>query len=52
MEYISCINGLDVTARYTDESVTEIFLPLLRRLTALQREKERRRLPRRGKARW
>lgn len=42
MEYISCINGLDVTARYTDESVTEIFLPLLRRLTALQREKERR----------
>lgn len=42
MEYVSCINGLDVTARYTDESVAEIFLPLLRRLTALQREKGRR----------
>ncbi len=42
MEYISCINGMDVTARYTDESVSTIFLPLLRHLTALQRERGRR----------
>lgn len=42
MEFIACINGMDVTARYTDESVNTIFLPLLRHLTALQRERGRR----------
>lgn len=42
MEYISCINGMDVTARYTDESVSTIFLPLLRHLTQLQKERNRR----------
>lgn len=42
MEYISCINGMDVTARYTDESVSTIFLPLLRHLTELQKERGRR----------
>ena len=42
MEFVSCINGMDVSARYTDESVREIFLPLLRRLTEMQRQKNRR----------
>lgn len=56
MEYTACINGMDVTARYTDESVSTIFLPLLRHLTELQKERGRRILvllaapPRRGKA--
>lgn len=42
MEYRSCINGMDVAAHYTDESVNTIFLPLLRLLTGLQRERNRR----------
>ena len=42
MEFISCINGMDVTARYTEESVQTIFLPLLRELTELQKELGRR----------
>lgn len=42
MEFIACINGMDVTARYTDESVSTIFLPLLRHLTQLQKERNRR----------
>ncbi len=42
MEYTACINGMDVTARYTDESVSTIFLPLLRHLTELQKERGRR----------
>lgn len=42
MEFISCINGMDVTARYTEESVQTIFLPLLRELTKLQKERGRR----------
>ena len=36
------INGIDVTARYSDRAVREIFLPLLRKLTALQKEKGKR----------
>ena len=36
------INGIDVAASYSERAVNEIFLPLLRRLTALQREKEKR----------
>lgn len=36
------INGLPVEARYPDESVERIFLPLLRTLSALQKEKGRR----------
>ena len=42
MEFKSCINGMDVTARYTEESVQTIFLPLLRELTRLQKERGRR----------
>jgi len=33
------INGIDVEARYTKESVQEIFLPLLHRLSRMQKEK-------------
>ncbi len=36
------INGIDVDASYSERAVEEIFLPLLRRLTALQKEKGRR----------
>ncbi|MBQ8162520.1 MAG: nucleoside/nucleotide kinase family protein [Clostridia bacterium] len=36
------INGIEVDARYTEETVEEVFLPLLRSLTELQREKGRR----------
>ena len=41
-EYPVMINGIQVTARYSQRAVNEIFLPFLRRLTALQREKGRR----------
>lgn len=33
------INGIDVTARYTDENIRDIFLPLLKKLTLIQKEK-------------
>lgn len=36
------INGFDVEATYTKNSVEHIFLPLLRKLTKLQKEKGRR----------
>ncbi len=36
------INGLDINATYTKENVQEIFIPLLKRLAELQREKGRR----------
>lgn len=39
MEYRIEINGIMVNASYLQESVEEIFLPLLRRLTAMQAEK-------------
>ena len=39
MQYQIDINGIMVDARYSRQSVEEIFLPLLRRLTALQAEK-------------
>lgn len=39
IEYRTCINGIDVAARYTERAVDEIFLPLLRRLTELRRRK-------------
>ena len=42
MEFIREINGLPVTANYTDESVEKIFLPLLRHLTVLQKKLNRR----------
>lgn len=36
------VNGLEITAEFCAEDRENIFLPLLRRLTALQREKDRR----------
>lgn len=39
MNYETIINGLRVSAHYSQRSIDEIFLPLLHRLTAMQREK-------------
>ena len=36
------VNGLEITAEFSAEDRDQIFLPLLRRLTALQKEKQRR----------
>ena len=41
-EYRVMINGIQVTARYSQRAIDGIFLPLLRRLTALERQKGRR----------
>ena len=41
-EYCVMINGIRVTARYSQRAIEEIFLPLLRRLTALQKQRDRR----------
>ncbi len=40
MEYHVNMNGIDVNARYSEDSVKELFLPLLERLTRMQREKK------------
>ena len=40
--YDLLINGLKVNAFYSDSSINDIFLPLLRRLTRLQKEAQRR----------
>ena len=37
-EYEFDINGFQIRARYTEENIREIFLPLLRDLTAMQKE--------------
>ena len=42
MEYFVNMNGIDVCAHYSDETINEIFLPLLGRLSAMQKEKNRR----------
>lgn len=42
MNYDVIINGLDVHAYYSDESINNIFIPLLRKLYLLQKEKGRR----------
>ena len=41
-EHRVMINGIAVSARYSERAVKEIFLPLLNRLTALQRQRGRR----------
>ena len=41
-DYRVMINGIEVNARYSRRAEEEIFLPLLRKLTALRREKGRR----------
>ncbi len=40
IQYNTVVNGIEIHAQYTEESVQEIFLPLLRRLSALQRKKK------------
>ncbi|QFJ53512.1 nucleoside/nucleotide kinase family protein [Pseudobutyrivibrio xylanivorans] len=42
VDYKININGLDVDAHYSEENINEIFLPLLERLTKLQKDKNRR----------
>lgn len=42
MDFLCTINGLAVEAAYSERSVDEIFRPLLRTLSKLQREKGRR----------
>lgn len=42
MDYQATINGIAVSAHYPDERVEQLFLPLLKKLTALQQEKGRR----------
>ena len=39
IEYKVTINGIEVCAQYTERAVQGIFLPLLKKLTELQREK-------------
>ena len=36
-EYTVQINGIKVSARYSERAVHEIFVPLLEKLTAMQR---------------
>lgn len=42
IQYNPTINGIRVQARYSRENIDGIFLPLLRRLTTMQRAKSRR----------
>ena len=39
IDYQVSINGIDVKARYSEQTVQAIFLPLLRKITAMQKEK-------------
>lgn len=39
IEHFATINGIEVAASYAEETVNEIFLPLLRKLSALQKRK-------------
>ena len=41
-EYRTIINGIEVKAAYSDEAVNGIFIPLLKKLTGLQKELGRR----------
>ena len=42
MEYSANINGINVSAYYSDENVREVFIPLLEHLEKLHAEKQRR----------
>ena len=42
MEYKVEINGLTVNAVYREKTVNTVFMPLISRLEAMQREKQRR----------
>lgn len=39
MDFYADINGIPVNAQYSEQSIEEIFLPLLRHLTKLQKER-------------
>lgn len=41
-EYLFEVNGFEIKAQYNQETVEKIFLPLLQKLTNLQKEKKRR----------
>ena len=41
-EFRTMINGIPVTAYYSQRAIDSVFLPLLRHLTALQRQKGKR----------
>ena len=41
-EHHITINGIAVSARYTDRAVREIFLPMLEKWTEMQKEKGKR----------
>ncbi|SFB73562.1 nucleoside/nucleotide kinase family protein [Butyrivibrio sp. YAB3001] len=42
MEHNVNINGIEVNAYYSEDTINNIFLPLLSKITALQKEKDRR----------
>ena len=42
MEFTFPVNGFEVSARYDEDAVNELFLPMLRTLTRMQREKGKR----------
>ncbi len=42
IRYEVCINGIDVSAVYSEQAVNGIFLPLLRKLTEMQKAKGKR----------
>ena len=44
IEYNVNINGIDVNARYTEDNINDIFIPLLQELIRLQRTKKKRTL--------
>ena len=39
MIYDVNMNGIDIKATYTDKAIAEIFIPILKRLTFLQKQK-------------
>ena len=42
IEYRAAINGINIVAKYSQDAVSGIFLPLLKKLSALQRRKGKR----------
>ena len=42
MKYSAKINGIDVVAYYDDETIRNLFVPLLNRLSAMHAEKQNR----------
>ena len=42
MDYSANINGISVNAHYSDKTVNELLIPLLKRLAVLHAEKQKR----------